>query len=126
MNYHGGDIYRYKDEMTDFSSNINPLGVPESFKEVLIGELSSVTRYPDRLYRKLTRSIHDYIEKREDEVTVVLFIFITPVYYAISSSNDMSFIFDFLSLIAILNSYSPSPVNPSGSLIRILSLRRIS
>lgn len=72
MNYHGGDIYRYKDEMTDFSSNINPLGVPESFKEVLIGELSSVTRYPDRLYRKLTRSIHDYIDKREDEVTVVL------------------------------------------------------
>ncbi|HCW73143.1 MAG TPA: L-threonine-O-3-phosphate decarboxylase [Clostridiaceae bacterium] len=72
MNYHGGDIYRYTDEMTDFSSNINPLGVPESFKEVLLGELSSVTRYPDRMYRKLTRSIHDYIEKSEDEVAVVL------------------------------------------------------
>lgn len=72
MNYHGGDIYRYTDEMTDFSSNINPLGVPESFKEVLLGELSSVTRYPDRMYRKLTRSIHDYIEKSEDEVAIVL------------------------------------------------------
>ena len=71
MNYHGGDIYQYPDEMTDFSSNINPLGVPESFKEVLMNVLSSVTRYPDRMYRKLTRSIHDYIDRRTDEVAVV-------------------------------------------------------
>lgn len=72
MNYHGGDIYQYHEEMTDFSSNINPLGIPDSFKEALLNELSSVTRYPDRMYRKLIRSIHDYIEKDHEEVHVVL------------------------------------------------------
>lgn len=71
MNYHGGNIYQYEDEMTDFSSNINPLGVPDSFKDVLYKELSSVTRYPDRMYRKLTSSILDYISKGADEVTIV-------------------------------------------------------
>lgn len=72
LNYHGGDIYSYQKEMTDFSSNINPLGVPDSFKEVLFTELNSVTRYPDRLYRKLTQAIHDYIGKDHEEVHIVL------------------------------------------------------
>ncbi|MFH5835342.1 threonine-phosphate decarboxylase CobD [Proteiniclasticum sp. C24MP] len=62
MNYHGGDIYQYKEEMTDFSANINPLGIPEHFSRILTKDLSSLTRYPDRHYRKLKASIRKYLQ----------------------------------------------------------------
>ena len=66
MNYHGGDIYRYKEEMTDFSANINPLGIPEHFRKVLLEDLSCLTRYPDRHYRKLKASIRRYLQLDQD------------------------------------------------------------
>ncbi|MBO1263485.1 threonine-phosphate decarboxylase [Proteiniclasticum sp. SCR006] len=71
MNYHGGDIYRYKEEMTDFSANINPLGIPEHFSKVLLEDLSCLTRYPDRQYRKLKASIMSYLQL-DQEAHVVL------------------------------------------------------
>lgn len=66
LNYHGGDIYRYEKEMTDFSANINPLGIPEHFRKILLENLSCLTRYPDRHYRKLKASIGDYLQLDEE------------------------------------------------------------
>ncbi len=43
---HGGDIYRNR-VTTDFSININPLGMPETVKEALHGAVEKCTCYPD-------------------------------------------------------------------------------
>ena len=43
---HGGDIYRNKVSM-DFSVNINPLGMPEGVKEVLLEAIEKCREYPD-------------------------------------------------------------------------------
>ena len=72
MNYHGGDIYGYDRGMIDFSSNVNPLGVPESFREAVMKDLSCLTRYPDRQYRKLKSSLLQYLQLQEDEKGIVL------------------------------------------------------
>lgn len=54
---HGGDIYRYGTELVDFSSNINPLGLPDSVKDVLRGGWEHLQRYPDLEYRQLRQAI---------------------------------------------------------------------
>lgn len=61
MNFHGGDVYTYKGEMLDFSSNINPLGIPESFRRLLDERLEDFTRYPDIRYREAREKIAAYI-----------------------------------------------------------------
>lgn len=71
MNYHGGDIYQYTHEIIDFSSNINPLGIPDTFRKVLSDGLSCLTKYPDRQYRKLKSSIEEYLQL-ETEAYLVL------------------------------------------------------
>ena len=62
INYHGGDIYKYTQHVIDFSSNINPLGIPKSFRDALTDNLSCIERYPDLHYRKLTASIEKYLQ----------------------------------------------------------------
>ncbi|QGU94426.1 aminotransferase class I/II-fold pyridoxal phosphate-dependent enzyme [Clostridium bovifaecis] len=63
---HGGDIYTEGilkgREIIDFSSNINPLGVPESFKAHIGEALEAAERYPDIKYRKLKEYIVDYLK----------------------------------------------------------------
>lgn len=62
---HGGDIYTEGilkgKELIDFSSNINPLGLPDSFKENLQEALNWVQIYPDIQYRNLKRNLIDYL-----------------------------------------------------------------
>ncbi len=62
---HGGDIYTEGilkgKELIDFSSNINPLGLPDSFKDNLEEALSWVQVYPDIQYRNLKRNLIDYL-----------------------------------------------------------------
>ena len=58
MDLHGGNvhkIFREKnlEEILDYSSNINPFGVPESFKKSVIENFDLITRYPDPDYFKL-------------------------------------------------------------------------
>lgn len=53
---HGGDIYRHKVDI-DFSTNINPLGVPEEIKSALSDAVNHVSSYPDYTYEKLYESI---------------------------------------------------------------------
>lgn len=57
MHQHGGDLDAIekaygipKDEIWDFSGNINPLGFPESVKKALSENIDIVTRYPDKRY----------------------------------------------------------------------------
>lgn len=72
MNFHGGDIYKYKDkEIIDFSSNINPLGIPNSFKAKLMENLEMLTKYPDIHYKELRESIAIYLEIKDIENIVV-------------------------------------------------------
>ncbi|AGK96198.1 pyridoxal phosphate-dependent aminotransferase [Clostridium pasteurianum] len=67
---HGGDIYTdgiFKgQELLDFSSNINPLGVPEGFKNNIAEALDSVTRYPDIKYREVIKNLSDYTGTAEE------------------------------------------------------------
>ena len=60
MDFHGGNIYKVFREknikgILDYSSNINPYGIPESLKSRIIENLEILERYPDP----------DYVELRE-------------------------------------------------------------
>lgn len=60
MDFHGGNIhkiFREKNikEILDYSSNINPYGVPESLKQKIAENIGILERYPDP----------DYVELRE-------------------------------------------------------------
>lgn len=64
MESHGADIYTAskisginEDSIIDFSSNINPLGVPESVEAAAINSIKNVNRYPDINSRELTEKI---------------------------------------------------------------------
>lgn len=61
MEYHGGNIYEHNKAIIDFSSNINPLGVPRCFKRALLEDIADFSAYPDREYRKLRQNIARYI-----------------------------------------------------------------
>lgn len=61
---HGADIYSAaeksginKDEIIDFSSNINPLGIPERVKKSAIDSIENAIKYPDINSRELIKSI---------------------------------------------------------------------
>lgn len=64
---HGGDIYTEGllkgRELIDFSSNINPLGVPKSFINKMEEGVKALTRYPDIEYRELKKAICSYIQR---------------------------------------------------------------
>jgi len=60
MDFHGGNIYKVFRKknikgIMDYSSNINPYGIPESLKSRIIENLEILERYPDP----------DYVELRE-------------------------------------------------------------
>lgn len=61
---HGGDVYSEGllkgRELIDFSSNINPLGVPESFKKHINEAMDNLVRYPDIKYRKVRETLKEY------------------------------------------------------------------
>lgn len=62
LNFHGGDVYSCKEDVLDFSSNINPLGVPESFKKALAENIQEFTKYPDIRYRALRKALGAYLD----------------------------------------------------------------
>ena len=62
MDFHGGNIYkvfREKNlkEILDYSSNINPYGIPESLKSRIIENLEILERYPDPDYVELRQKL---------------------------------------------------------------------
>lgn len=71
---HGGDLISYESyydgELIDFSSNINPLGPPEGLEQILIDSFNLLEAYPDIQYRKLKKSISEYLNCGEGNVLV--------------------------------------------------------
>lgn len=72
INSHGADIYSASknsgiDEnlIIDFSSNINPLGIPDDVVNAMINSIANANRYPDINNRELTYSIssHENVQK---------------------------------------------------------------
>lgn len=63
---HGGDVYTQGllkgKTLIDFSSNINPLGVPTGFKEHINEAIEALIRYPDIEYRELKENLKEYME----------------------------------------------------------------
>lgn len=53
---HGGDVYRNKN-VTDFSSNCNPFGLPEGVKKAVCESIDSFARYPDPLCSELRTAL---------------------------------------------------------------------
>ncbi len=56
---HGGDVYRYKNAL-DFSSNMNPLGTPESVIRAAAESISLISNYPDVRQEELISGIADW------------------------------------------------------------------
>lgn len=56
MYQHGGDIYTYPN-MIDFSSNINPLGIPTWVRQAVLSSVDHLIHYPDADCRKLREVI---------------------------------------------------------------------
>ncbi|MDX8335143.1 MULTISPECIES: pyridoxal phosphate-dependent aminotransferase [Cetobacterium] len=89
MDLHGGNIYSLKREkgieVLDYSSNINPLGVPESFKKAVIENFELLEKYPDIDYVELRTAIGDYNNCSMENVVVgngateVLFLYMKAV-----------------------------------------------
>ncbi len=50
---HGGDVYSHDVEL-DFSSNLNPLGMPKAVRDALVAAVDTFDVYPDTACRALT------------------------------------------------------------------------
>ena len=62
MDFHGGNIYKVFREknikgIMDYSSNINPYGIPESLKKKITENLEVLERYPDPDYVELRQKL---------------------------------------------------------------------
>ncbi len=53
---HGGDIYK-NDVEYDFSTNINPFGMPNNIKEAIINNIDNLSKYPDPYCLQLRNAI---------------------------------------------------------------------
>ncbi|MGL4773980.1 MAG: pyridoxal phosphate-dependent aminotransferase [Clostridium sp.] len=73
---HGGDIYTEGvlkgKKLRDFSSNINLVGVPESFYKGVEEALKYVNCYPDIEYRETKRAIIDYHKLEIENENILL------------------------------------------------------
>ncbi len=56
---HGGDIFAGKEKLTDFSVNIDPLGMPASAAEAAQRAVREEVTYPDPFCRKLTAALSE-------------------------------------------------------------------
>ena len=66
-NPHGGDLFG-REETLDFSSNIHPLGTPESVKRAVIGCADRLDCYPDPYCRALVAAIAQKEGIPEDQI----------------------------------------------------------
>ncbi|MGB4440319.1 MAG: threonine-phosphate decarboxylase CobD [Sedimentibacter sp.] len=73
VNSHGADIYTAsketgieENEIIDFSSNINPLGIPKNVESAAINSIKYSDRYPDINSRELVKAIALYEQVLEE------------------------------------------------------------
>ena len=64
---HGGDIYRHPGAL-DFSSNINPLGTPESVIRAACDSMKEISSYPDVLQEKLLAKLSVYEKVPQEQL----------------------------------------------------------
>jgi threonine-phosphate decarboxylase len=73
---HGGDIYTQGIfngiKLLDFSSNINFLGLPSSFKNSISENLEQLTQYPDLKYRQAKQHISQYLKHEIKQENIIL------------------------------------------------------
>lgn len=69
---HGGDILTYfgnkRNDIIDFSSNINPIGYPKGIEVQLIKSFEALRSYPDIKYRLLKSNLSEYLGCNESNV----------------------------------------------------------
>lgn len=72
---HGGNIYKAseqfgikKEDLLDFSANLNALGVPRSLKQYIIDNLDELKNYPDPDCLQLARSLENYLDVPADMI----------------------------------------------------------
>lgn len=74
MDLHGGNIYKFlregKKEILDYSSNINPLGVPKKFIEKASQSFEILEKYPDPYYIELREKIAKHNSLNKENVIV--------------------------------------------------------
>jgi threonine-phosphate decarboxylase len=87
MNFHGGNVHSYGQKLLDFSSNINPLGVPDSFRTALHQNMEEFTKYPDIHYIELRQAIGEYLDVKDIGYIVPGNGAIELLYKAIHQSN---------------------------------------
>lgn len=76
-NVHGGDIHCAskiygikKAEFLDYSANINPLGLPEDLRELLISNIDDLMNYPDPECMDLKADISSYLGVESDSIII--------------------------------------------------------
>lgn len=74
---HGADIYaaskkigKHENSIIDFSSNINPLGLPKNVESEILDSIKYINRYPDINSVDLVKSISKYENVSEENVFV--------------------------------------------------------
>lgn len=74
---HGANIFDLcalygvkKEELMDFSSNINPFGSSIKAKKAVIDNIDMVSLYPDPEYKKLKNSISNYCSCRKEDIII--------------------------------------------------------
>ena len=83
---HGGNIYKFqregKNDILDYSSNINPLGVPQKFIDIAKENFDKLVNYPDPYYIELRKKIAEFNSVNIDNIIVgngateILFLYI--------------------------------------------------
>ena len=83
---HGGNIYKFqregKNDILDYSSNINPLGVPQKFIDMAKESFDKLVNYPDPYYIELRKKIAEFNSLNMDNIIVgngateILFLYI--------------------------------------------------
>ncbi|MBP5281679.1 MAG: aminotransferase class I/II-fold pyridoxal phosphate-dependent enzyme [Lachnospiraceae bacterium] len=64
---HGGDIYRNQIH-TDFSVNVNPIGIPERVREAMADALENVQAYPDIRCEELRGKLAEHFGVKRENV----------------------------------------------------------
>jgi len=67
MNKHGG-YYGEKTDITDFSVNINPLGIPQGIKEKLIKGIDTLVDYPELTGQTAIKKLAADLSKEPDQL----------------------------------------------------------
>lgn len=74
MELHGGNIYKFqregKNNILDYSSNINPFGVPQKFIDTAKENFDKLVNYPDPYYIELRKKIAEFNSVDMDNIVV--------------------------------------------------------